>query len=81
MVYSVAYNCANKHTSNTNDYIQHASAIKTRPELTTPENYKKWLKRHTECATSLYRPHMEEPRAATGLPCTDKYHFILNDIM
>jgi len=24
---------------------------------------------------------MGEPHASTGLPCTDKYHFILNEVM
>jgi len=35
MVYSVAYSCAKRHTSNTNDYIRRVSAVKTRPETTT----------------------------------------------
>ena len=29
MVYCVAYNCAKKHTSNINDYIQRVSVVKT----------------------------------------------------
>ena len=42
MVYCVAYNCAKKHTSNTNDYIRRVSAVKPQPETTpSPENYAK----------------------------------------
>jgi len=40
MVYCVAYNCAKKHTSNINDYIRSVSAVKTRPERTTPTGQK-----------------------------------------
>ena len=50
MVYCVAYNCAKKHTSKTNDYIRSVSAVKTRPKTTTTiRKFKnKSLKRHSE---------------------------------
>ena len=76
MVYCVTYKCAKKHRSNTNAYIRRVSAIKTHPEPTTTENYQK--------KNSIkYRPYMEEPQAhaSTGLLRTDKYHFILNEVM
>ena len=34
MMYSVAYNCTKKHTSNTNDYIPRVIIVKTRSETT-----------------------------------------------
>jgi len=37
-------------------------------------------KGHTETGTSLYRLHMGEP-PTTRLPCIDKYHFILKDLI
>ena len=57
MVYCVAYNCAKKYKSNSNVYIRRVSAVKTRPQTTTTPRKlpNKWLKRHTEGGTSLYR--------------------------
>ena len=75
MVYCVVYNCAKKHTSNTNDYTRHVSVVKFRPETTiappTP-NLKIMAKRHTDGGTSLYRlvyatySHMGEPLHPPG---------------
>ena len=45
MVYSVAYKCAKKHTSNTNDYIPHVNAVKTQPKTITPRKLHKMAKK------------------------------------
>lgn len=86
MVYYVACSCAKKHTSNTNDYIWRVSAVKIRSETTTAP--RKWQTNgqkdiHGAALSSidLCRPHVEEPRASTELPFTEKYHFILIKVM
>ena len=75
MLHSVGYDWAKKHTSNTNDEIRHVIDKRNRPETrTNPKITNKMTKK-------THRRHLEELHISTGLPCKDKYHFILNEVM
>ena len=81
MVYSVAYNCAKKYTSNTIDYM----LSKTSPKQQLPKNCKqKWIKTYTQSGTFLYRLVYTTYRRAPSIhwaPVYKQFHLILNEVM